>query len=121
MTVVKAAQIHNTLSSLTPIVHDGVHQPPPPQYPHVHPHLHGVGGHGVGGQLGGHLDHLHQTSQAVLDQAGHNFSVDSLMTAQQQQQQLTQQQHLHHQSEPLGSSREGSPNGPTPPLGPPPP
>ena len=111
MSVVKAAHIQNTLSSLTPIVHDGVHQPPP-QYPH-HPHLHGVSGVHPGGQLGGvHLDHLHQTSANVLDQAGHNFSVDSLMTAQQQQ------QHLQHQSEPLGSSREGSPNGPTPPLGP---
>ena len=116
MTVVKAAQIQNTLSSLTPIVHDGAHQATP-QYAH-HSHLHGVGGHG--GQIGGHIDHLHQSSAAVLDQAGHNFSVDSLMTAQQQQAQQQQQQHLQHQSEPLGSSREGSPNGPTPPLGPPP-
>ena len=102
MTVVKAAQIQNTLSSLTPIVHDGVHQATP-QYAH-HPHLHGVGGHG--GQLGGHIgDQLHQSSAAVLDQAGHNFSVDSLMTAQQQAQAAQQQQQpntnpvfVHHPS-----------------------
>ena len=86
---VKAAQLHNTLSSLTPVP-EVIHNSHPSQYhqPHIHP------GHAPGSGAGGPVDHLHH-----LDGQGHNFSVDSLMTAQQQHQQMA-----------ASDSREGSPN-----------
>ena len=100
MSTTKAAHIQNTLSSLTP-VHDVIHSHTN-QY-HPHPHLHG--GHALhGGQV---PDHLNQNIGP--DQSAHNFTVDSLMTAQQQ--------HLQHQNDNIGSSREGSPtHHATPPL-----
>ena len=100
MSTTKAAHIQNTLSSLTP-VHDVIHSHTN-QY-HPHPHLHG--GHALhGGQV---PDHLNQN--IGTDQSAHNFTVDSLMTAQQQ--------HLQHQNDNIGSSREGSPtHHATPPL-----
>ena len=108
MSTAKAAQIQSTLSSLTP-VHDAIHshanQYPHPHH-HHHPHLH-PGAHpglhgGAGGQVPEHLI-------GANDQGGHNFSVDSLMTAQQQIQ--------HQNNDNIGSSREGSPaHQATPPL-----
>lgn len=81
---VKAAQLHNTLSSLTPVP-EAIHNSHPSQYHHAHVHP----GHAPSS---GPVDHLHHH----LDGQGHNFSVDSLMTAQQHQQ--------------MTDSREGSPN-----------
>ena len=81
---VKAAQLHNTLSSLTPVP-EAIHNSHPSQYHHAHLHPSHA-------PSGGPVDHLHH-----LDSQGHNFSVDSLMTAQQHQQQMNE-------------SREGSPN-----------
>ena len=81
---VKAAQLHNTLSSLTPVP-EVLHNSHPPQY--HQPHLHA--GHAPAGGQESHIHHL--------EGQGHNFSVDSLMTAQQHQQMAS-------------DSREGSPN-----------
>ncbi len=67
MAIAKAAQIHNTLSSLTPVTHDnttGHHQ---------------YHNHQASSQL------LHQHNMQDPSQSQHNFSVENLMTAQQQQ------------------------------------
>ena len=119
MSTAKAAQIQNTLSSLTP-VHEVIHSHAN-QYHHHHPHLNpGAAGHPGGLHVGQVPDHQIISAEQVQHGGVHNFTVDSLMTAQQQHLVQQQQQHQHQQSgEALGSSREGSPVGPhhaTPPL-----
>jgi hypothetical protein len=103
----KAAQIQNTLSGLTP-VHEVIHGSSHHHAHQYHPHLHG-------GHLGHH--HLDIQGHGAVGQleSAHNFTVDSLMTAQQ-----LQNQHVHHHND-IGNgsdSREGSPahQHSTPPL-----